>query len=99
MAIIQSPRNLKMMRPSWLAAAVLSLAALNAGATDLLQVWQAARQHDPQGAVLEAGRAAGAARREQAAALWRPNVGLSASAGWSSADSRMKGAQFSMPGM
>ena len=81
-----------------LASAALSLAALNAGATDLLQVWQAASQHDPQAAVLEAGRAAGAARREQAASLWRPTVGLSAAAGRSSADSRMEGAQFSAPG-
>lgn len=97
MATIQSPRNVKMMRPSLLAAIVLSL-ALNAGATDLLQVWRAASRHDPQGAMLEAGRAAGAARREQAAALWRPNVGLSAAAGRSSADSRMEGAQFSAPG-
>lgn len=69
-----------------------------AAATDLLQVWQAARQHDPQGQVVEAARAAGAARREQAAALWRPTLGLSASAGYSSADSRMDGAQFAAPG-
>lgn len=87
-----------MLRRSLLASAILSLAAMNAGATDLLQVWQAASQHDPQGAMLEAGRAAGAARREQAASLWRPNVGLSAAAGRSSADSRMAGAQFSAPG-
>ncbi|MEO0003020.1 MAG: hypothetical protein RLZZ22_712, partial [Pseudomonadota bacterium] len=69
-----------------------------AAATDLLQVWQAARQHDPQGQVVEAARAAGSARREQAAALWRPTLGLSASAGYSSADSRMDGAQFVAPG-
>ncbi len=81
-----------------LASAALSLAALNAGATDLLQVWQAASRHDPQGAMLEAARAAGTARREQAASLWRPTVGLSAAAGRSSADSRMEGAQFSAPG-
>lgn len=97
MATIQSHRSLKKMNRSLLASAILSLAAINAGATDLLQVWQAAARHDPQGAVLEAGRAAGASRREQAAALWRPNVGLSASAGWSSADSRMEGAQFAAP--
>ena len=97
MATIQSPLNVKMTRPSLLAAAVLSLAALNAGATDLLQVWHAARQHDPQAAALDAGRAAGVARREQGASLWRPNVGLSASAGWSGAESRMEGAQFAAP--
>lgn len=98
MTRIQSPRNMKMLHRSLLAAAVLSLAALDAGATDLLQVWRAASQHHPQGAMLEAGRAAGEARREQAASLWRPTVGLSAAAGRSSADSRMEGAQFSAPG-
>lgn len=81
-----------------LAGAVLALCATATPATDLLQVWQAARQHDPQGAVSEADRAAGATRREQAAALWRPNLGLSASAGWANGQSQMNGAQFAMPG-
>lgn len=84
-----------------IAGALLALCAMAPGvaaATDLLQVWQAARQHDPQGQVVDAARAAGAARREQAAALWRPTLGLSASAGYSSADSRMDGAQFAAPG-
>lgn len=80
-----------------LAGAALSLCAMTAHATDLLQVWQAARQHDPQGAVIDASRAAGAAQREQAAALWRPNLGLSATAGVASANSRMEGAQFAAP--
>jgi outer membrane protein len=70
---------------------------MTANATDLLQVWQAARQHDPQGAVIDASRAASAAQREQAAALWRPNLGLSATAGVASANSRMEGAQFAAP--
>lgn len=78
-----------------LAGAVLALCATATPATDLLQVWQAARQYDPQGAVSEAGRAAGATRREQAAALWRPNLGLSASAGWANGQSQTNGAQFS----
>lgn len=84
-----------------IAGALLALCGIAPGvasATDLLQVWQAARQHDPQGQVVEAARAAGAARREQAAALWRPTLGLTASAGYSSADSRMDGAQFAAPG-
>lgn len=81
-----------------IATAALALTATVASATDLLQVWQAARQHDPQGAVSEASRAAGASRREQAAALWRPHLGLSASLGWASAQSQMNGAQFAMPG-
>lgn len=77
-----------------IAAAALALSSTVASATDLLQVWQAARQYDPQGAVSEASRAAGATQREQAAALWRPYLGLSASLGWASAQSQMNGAQF-----
>lgn len=88
-----------MKQRNLLASAALALCVLSAGATDLMQVWQAASQHDPQAAVLQAGRSAGAARREQGEALWRPQVGLTASAGWSSAQSRMNGAQFSAPGM
>lgn len=82
----------------WIAGAVLTLCAATATATDLLQVWEATRQHDPQGAVVEASRAAGRTRQEQAAALWRPAVGLSASTGWSTSESQMSGAQFQMPG-
>ncbi|WP_233252187.1 TolC family outer membrane protein [Limnohabitans sp. 2KL-17] len=81
-----------------LAGTVLAICATAASATDLLQVWEAARQHDPQGAVNQASRAAGATRHEQAAALWRPNLGLSATGGWSNAQSQMNGAQFAMPG-
>jgi len=81
-----------------IAGALLALCAGAASATDLLQVWDAARQHDPQGALTEAIRATGASRREQAAALWRPTVGLSASAGWAGGETRMNGAQFSAPG-
>ena len=84
-------------RTLW-AGAVLALCASTASATDLLQVWEAAQKHDPQGAISQANRAAGLTRRDQAQALWRPTVGLSASAGWASAQSQMNGAQFSMPG-
>jgi len=80
-----------------LVGVALSVCALTAHATDLLQVWQAARQHDPQGRVIDAGRAASAQQREQAASLWRPQLGLSASAGAASANSQMEGAQFAAP--
>jgi outer membrane protein len=80
-----------------LVGAALSVCALTAHATDLLQVWQAARQHDPQGRVIDAGRAATAQQRELAASLWRPQLGLSASAGAASANSQMEGAQFAAP--
>ena len=78
-----------------LAGAVLALYATTAAATDLLQVWEAAQKHDPQGAISLASRAAGTAKLEQANALCRPALGLSTSAGWASAQSQMNGAQFS----
>jgi outer membrane protein len=84
-------------RTLW-AGAVLALCASTASATDLLQVWDAAQKHDPQGTISQASRAAGSTRLDQAHALWRPTVGLSASAGWAGAQSQMNGAQFSMPG-
>jgi outer membrane protein len=76
----------------------LALCSFSAQAADLMQVWQAARQHDPQAAVADAARAAGQTRRAQGAALWRPSVMLSAGAGRSSAQTAMDGAQFSAPG-
>ena len=81
-----------------LAAAALALCAFSAQATDLMQAWQATRQHDPQAAVADAARAAGETRRAQAASLWRPNVMLSAGAGRMSANSATSGAQFAAPG-
>jgi len=81
-----------------LAGAVLALSATAASALDLLHIWEAANQRDPQGWMAAASRAAGAARHEQGAALWRPQIGFSSSAGWSSAQSQMNGAQFAAPG-
>lgn len=87
---------MKPCRP--LAAAALALYAFSAQATDLVQAWQAARQHDPQAAVADAARAAGETRRAQAASLWRPAVVLGGTAGRMSAENAMEGAQFSAPG-
>ncbi len=79
-------------------AAALTLCARAVTATDLLQVWEAASKHDPQGWIANASRAAANTRHEQGAALWRPQIGLSSSVGWSSAQSQMNGAQFMAPG-
>ncbi|NDP61207.1 TolC family outer membrane protein [Polaromonas sp.] len=87
-----------MKQHHFLAAAALALCAVSAQATDLMQAWQAARQHDPQAAVADAARAAGETRRAQAASLWRPNVALSGGAGRMSANSATSGAQFAAPG-
>lgn len=81
------------------AAALLALCVSGAHAADLLQVWQAARAHDPQMAMAEAARAAGATQRTQARALWRPNLGFSGGVGQRTADTDIRGAQFSAPGM
>ncbi len=50
-------------------------------------------------AVARAAHAAAQPRRDQAAALWRPNVALTAAAGVGTHDSDVRGAQFSAPGM
>ena len=83
-----------------LATALLALAcSAPAFATDLLQAWQAAEQHDRSHAVARAAHAAAQPRRDQAAALWRPNVALTAAAGAGTHDSDVRGAQFSAPGL
>ncbi len=77
----------------------LALAATApASATDLLQAWQAAQSHDPEYAAAQAAFEAGSTRRDQASALWRPSVALSAGIGRMSDDTSTSGAQFSAPG-
>ncbi len=70
-----------------------------AHATDLTEAWQAAWQHDRELAVARAAHGAAQPRRDQAAALWRPGVAMTASAGVASSDTEMRGARFSAPGM
>ncbi len=79
----------------------LTAALLPAGAwaQDLLGVWRAASQHDRKLAVARAEHGASQTLREQADALWRPNVGLSLAAGLGTAETAMRGARFSAPGM
>ncbi len=68
-------------------------------AADLLAAWAGAEQHDRELAVARAARAGAQPLREQAAALWRPGVQFTASAGIASSDSDMRGAQFAAPGL
>ena len=82
-----------------LSAAWLLAMALPAGATDLIDAWRAAQQHDLDYAAARAAQQAGAARRSQAAALWRPSVVLTGTAGVGGSDSSATGAQFSAPGL
>lgn len=81
-----------------LSMALPLLAAVPAGATDLLQAWQAAQTHDPEYAAAQAAFEAGGTRRDQASALWRPSVALTAGVGRMSSDTSTSGAQFSAPG-
>ena len=82
-------------------ATVCALAALPglALATDLVNAWRAAERNDREHAVARAAQAAAQPRRDQAAALWRPGVALTATAGWAQGESDTRGAHFAAPGM
>ena len=86
------------LRLRWTLLALVSVTSA-AGATDLLQALQAAEQHDRGDAVARAAHATAQPRRDQAAALWRPNVALTAAAGVGTHDSDVRGAQFAAPGL
>lgn len=82
-----------------LAAALWAVCLAPASATDLLQAWQAAQGHDREYAVARAAHASAQPRRDQAAALWRPNVALTAAAGLGTGENDTRGAQFAAPGL
>lgn len=77
----------------------LAHTAASAGATDLLDVWRAAVLNDKAHAVDSAAHAAAQPRRAQAASLWKPRVGLTASVGVATNETDTQGARFSAPGM
>ena len=95
-----------MRRPRWthtLALALVCQAAMvvvapAARAAGLVEVWQAAVDHDKTLAAALATHVAAQPRRAQAAALWRPNVALSTSVGVAAGNTTTHGAQFSAPG-
>lgn len=70
-----------------------------AAATDLVEAWNGALQNDSEHAVARAGHAAAQPRRDQATALWRPNLGFKASAGIETQESRTRGVEFTAPGI
>src|SRR5450755_229236 len=80
------------------ASTVLAFSASVAGATDLLDVWRAALQHDLEFSAADAAHRAGEARRGQGESLWRPTVQFTGTAGRMSSESSTTGAQFSAPG-
>jgi outer membrane protein len=81
-----------------LSALVLCGVASAVHAADLLDAWQAAQQSDMDYAVARAAHEAALPRRDQATALWRPTVSVSASVGIAGRETRTRGAQFSAPG-
>jgi outer membrane protein len=82
-----------------LVCALVAATCLPASATDLVDAWRAAQQHDLDYAAARAAWEAGASRRDQAHALWRPTVMLSGTAGVAGSDTHAAGAQFSAPGL
>ena len=85
-----------------IAITLLSLApclhAPAAAASDLVDAWQSARQHDPVFEAARAQRQAGEARQRQGNALLLPQIAASASGGYAKIDNNTTGAQFSAPG-
>lgn len=77
----------------------LAWPAAPARATELIEAWQAAVQHDKAHAVAAAAHTVAQPRRDQATALWKPRVSLSASLGLATNETEAQGAQFSAPGL
>lgn len=84
---------------AWGGASAQAVEPAARGALGLLDVWQAAVKHDRTFAAEAAARQAGQARGEQARALWRPSVLLTATAGRAGSETASQGAQFSAPGL
>jgi outer membrane protein len=85
-------------KSSFMIALTLTSFSLHAAASDLLQAWHAAQNHDPEFTAARAEYEAGNSKRDQGSALWRPSVSLSATAGRMTNDTSTTGAQFSAPG-
>jgi outer membrane protein len=82
----------------WLSAlAAALLMAPPAFALALVESWQAALQHDREFAVARAASLTAQPRRDQANALWRPRVMLTATGGVASSETQTQGAQFETP--
>jgi len=85
-------------------AATLTL-ALAAGAAraepadGLFEVWRAAEQNDREYAVARAALQAALPKRDQATALWRPNVVASTTVGVTTQENDTRGVQFTAPGI
>ena len=64
---------------------------------DLMQAWKNAISHDKDYAFAQSGYGIVTPKKNQAKALWRPNVVLNGALGVGYQDSKVEGAQFSTP--
>ncbi len=87
------------VRPVCLALWLAAGAIVPAQATDLIQAWQSAQNHDLDFLAAQSAHDAGQTQREQSSALWRPNVQASATAGRMTSDTQTQGAQFFAPAL
>ena len=88
-----------MRRQTLLALALVALAGgAQATTVDLLEAWGGVQGHDRELASARLNHAASQTKRDQASALWKPNVMLSGTAGAATSETAMNGAAFSMPG-
>lgn len=79
-------------------ALIGGLGTSDAFAADLIEVWQAAKVHDPEYLGAQSAQLAGEARRRQRDSLMTPTVNFVASTGVVNENSSTTGAQFLMPG-
>lgn len=86
-------------RALWVFLLIVPLAcrAQTPAAVDLMEAWRSALRSDKEYAVARAAHGAAQPRRDQAAALWRPNIGLTGSVGVATHETETRGAQFSAP--
>src|SRR3569833_743266 len=82
-----------------IALLALSLcASLPAQAGELMELWQAAREHNAAYAATRAQGEADAAKRDEASALYRPEASLGAGARYGTFEQSTSGARFAGPG-
>ena len=79
--------------------ALMGASAAGTHALDLAQAWRAVQTADPAMAVARAVAQGGETQRQQATAMWRPQVSVSVGAGMAGADSASTGAHFAAPGL
>lgn len=103
-AALKTALNTSIMAAALALAMALTLAlaagpARAAPAAGLVEVWQAALQNDREYAVARAGWEAALPKRDQATALWRPNVLASTTVGVATQENDSRGVHFNAPGI